>query len=470
VRNYKGHVTHFVGVLNDITQTKRYQQELEHHVNHDALTGLANRHLLQDRLQQAIFRAGRRDLRCAVMFLDLDHFKLVNDGLGHHAGDELLKNVARELATILRPEDTVARFGGDEFVLIATEVLDLNDVTDIAERIISRLSEPVVIEKEEIAVSASLGIAIYPLDGATVDELLKNADAAMYHAKELGRNTYSFYTKEMNGSISEQFILKSKLAKAVEQGELTLHYQPQAAAKDVTLVGFETLLRWHHPELGRVAPDRFIPIAEESGLIVPIGEWVLMTACRFAANLRKQGKTFGRVAVNLSARQFYQATLAKTIERILDETGLPPQCLELEITESMMMGNTEKVLRILSELKDMNVQLAVDDFGTGYSSLGYLRRFPIDRLKIDRSFIDDVPSSQHDATITRAIISLAHNLGLSVIAEGVETPAQLAFLAANGCDEIQGYLLSKPLDGAALMDFIQSKQVRPGISARSHTL
>jgi diguanylate cyclase (GGDEF)-like protein/PAS domain S-box-containing protein len=456
VRNAKGHVTHFVGVLNDITETRRYQEELEHHVNHDALTGLANRHLLQDRLQQALFRSGRRDLQCAVMFLDLDHFKLVNDGLGHHAGDVLLKNVASELVTILRPEDTVARFGGDEFVLIASEVDDLTDVTDIAERIVSRLSVPVVIENQEISVSASLGIAIFPLDGESVEELLKNADAAMYHAKERGRNTYSFYRKEMNNSISEQFQLKSKLAKAVEQGELLLHYQPQAASSSVALVGFEALIRWEHPDLGRISPDRFIPLAEDSGLIVPIGEWVLLTACQFAAGLRNEGEEFGRVAVNLSARQFYQATLAKTIERILDKTGLPPQCLELEITESMMMGNTERVLSILSELKEMGIQLAVDDFGTGYSSLGYLRRFPIDRLKIDRSFIDDVPSSQHDATITRAIISLAHNLGLGVIAEGVETRAQLDFLAQNGCDEIQGYLLSKPLDEGDMREFVTS--------------
>ncbi|MDB5904572.1 MAG: hypothetical protein JWM26_3450 [Betaproteobacteria bacterium] len=456
VRNAKGHVTHFVGVLNDITETRRYQEELEHHVNHDALTGLANRHLLQDRLQQALFRSGRRELQCAVMFLDLDHFKLVNDGLGHHAGDVLLKNVASELITILRPEDTVARFGGDEFVLIASEVDDLTDVTDIAERIVSRLSVPVIIENQEISVSASLGIAIFPLDGESVEELLKNADAAMYHAKERGRNTYSFYRKEMNNSISEQFQLKSKLAKAVEQGELLLHYQPQAASSSVALVGFEALIRWEHPDLGRISPDRFIPLAEDSGLIVPIGEWVLLTACQFAAGLRNEGEEFGRVAVNLSARQFYQATLAKSIERILDRTGLPPQCLELEITESMMMGNTERVLSILSELKEMGIQLAVDDFGTGYSSLGYLRRFPIDRLKIDRSFIDDVPSSQHDATITRAIISLAHNLGLGVIAEGVETRAQLDFLAQNGCDEIQGYLLSKPLDESDMREFVTS--------------
>jgi diguanylate cyclase (GGDEF)-like protein/PAS domain S-box-containing protein len=454
VRNAKGHVTHFVGVLNDITETRRYQEELEHHVNHDALTGLANRHLLQDRLQQALFRSGRRELQCAVMFLDLDHFKLVNDGLGHHAGDVLLKNVAQELIGILRPEDTVARFGGDEFVLVASEVDNLTDVTDIAERIVSRLSVPVMIENQEISVSASIGIAIFPLDGESVEELLKNADAAMYHAKERGRNTYSFYRKEMNNSISEQFQLKSKLAKAVEQGELLLHYQPQAASSSVELVGFEALIRWEHPELGRIAPERFIPLAEDSGLIVPIGEWVLLTACQFAADLRNKGEEFGRVAVNLSARQFYQATLAKSIERILDKTGLPPQCLELEITESMMMGNTEKVLSILSELKEMGIQLAVDDFGTGYSSLGYLRRFPIDRLKIDRSFIDDVPSSQHDATITRAIISLAHNLGLGVIAEGVETRAQLDFLAQNGCDEIQGYLLSKPLDEACMRQFV----------------
>ena len=454
VRNAKGHVTHFVGVLNDITETRRYQEELEHHVNHDALTGLANRHLLHDRLQQALFRADRRDLTCAVMFLDLDHFKLVNDGLGHAAGDVLLKDVARELIAILRPEDTVARFGGDEFVLIATEIHDIAEVTEIAERIVTRLSQPMMIENNEVTVSASLGIALYPLDGGSVEELLKNADAAMYHAKERGRNTYSYYRKEMNNSISEQFQLKSKLSKAVEQGELVLHYQPQAAAKSVEIVGFEALLRWEHPELGRIAPDRFIPLAEESGLIVPIGEWVLSEACRFAAALRRQGAEFGRVAVNLSARQFYQSTLAKTIDRILGETGLPPHCLELEITESMMMGNTERVLSILSELKEMKVQIAIDDFGTGYSSLGYLRRFPIDRLKIDRSFIDDVPGSQHDATITRAIISLAHNLGMGVIAEGVETRAQLAFLAENDCDEIQGYLLAKPVDERGLTQFL----------------
>jgi diguanylate cyclase (GGDEF)-like protein/PAS domain S-box-containing protein len=454
VRSSKGHVTHYVGVLNDITETRRYQEELEHHVNHDALTGLANRHLLQDRLQQALFRAGRRDLRCAVMFLDLDHFKLVNDGLGHHVGDSLLKRVGAELGTILRPEDTVARFGGDEFVLIATEVQSLADVTEIAERIIARMSSPMMIEGEEIAVSASLGIALYPLDGDSVEELLKNADAAMYHAKESGRNAFSYYRKEMNVAISAQFSLKSKLAKAVEQGELVLHYQPQAGASSVELVGMEALLRWEHPELGRVAPDQFIPLAEDTGLIVPIGEWVLITACKFAADLRRQGIDFGRVAVNLSARQFYQANLPKLIERILQASGLPAHCLELEITESMMMGNTDKVIRILSEFKEMNVQLAVDDFGTGYSSLGYLRRFPIDRLKIDRSFIDDVPTSQHDATIAKAIISLAHNLGLQVIAEGVENRAQLAFLAENGCDEIQGYLLSKPLDEVALRRFV----------------
>ena len=455
VRSAKGHVTHFVGVLNDITETKRYQDELEHHVNHDALTGLANRHLLQDRLQQALFRADRRKLRCAVLFLDLDHFKLVNDGLGHHVGDSLLNRVASELVTILRPEDTVARFGGDEFVLVATEVQDLADVTDIAERIVTRLATPMIIENQEITISASLGIALYPEDGESVDELLKNADAAMYHAKEGGRNSFSYYSREMNVSISEQFALKNKLAKAVEQDELVLHYQPQATSHSLRLVGFEALLRWDNPELGRVTPDRFIPLAEETGLIVPIGEWVLLTACRFAADLRNRGVDFGRVAVNLSARQLYQADLAKMIDRILHTSGLPPEYLELEITESMMMGNTEKVLRILSELKEMNIQLAVDDFGTGYSSLGYLRRFPIHRLKIDRSFIDYVPMSQHDATITRAIVSLAHNLNLNVIAEGVETQAQLAFLADTGCEEIQGYLLSRPLDENAMKRFVE---------------
>lgn len=458
VRSAKGQVTHFVGVLNDITETKRYQEQLEHHVNHDALTGVANRHLLQDRLQQAIFRAGRRELRCAVIFLDLDHFKLVNDGLGHHVGDLLLKKVSEELAALLRPEDTVARFGGDEFVLIATEVHELSDVTDIAERVVSRLATPMMIGHEEIGVSASLGVALYPEDGGSVEELLKNADAAMYHAKALGRNTYSFYRKDMNGSITEKFGLKAKLAKAIDHGEFTLHYQPQAQSRNVDLVGCEALLRWQHPDLGRIPPDRFIPLAEETGLIVPIGEWVMLTACQFAADLKRQGTNFGRVAVNLSARQFYQENLAKMVEGVLSRTGLPPQCLELEITESMMMGNTEKVLKILSELKEMKIQLAVDDFGTGYSSLGYLRRFPIDRLKIDRSFIDNVPASPHDSTIAKAIISLAHNLNLHVIAEGVENRAQLGFLADNACDEIQGFLLSKPLDEAALLRFVAGER------------
>jgi EAL domain-containing protein (putative c-di-GMP-specific phosphodiesterase class I) len=340
-------------------------------------------------------------------------------------------------------------------VLVASEVEDAAAVTEIAERIVTRLAMPMIIGQEEITVSASLGIAMYPDDGASVDELLKNADAAMYHAKQGGRNTFSYYSKEMNVSISKQFALKNKLAKAVEQDELVLHYQPQAASRSMQLVGIEALLRWEHPELGRVGPDHFIPLAEETGLIVPIGEWVLLSACRFAADLRRHGTDFGRVAVNLSARQLHQANLAKMIERILQSSGLAPDHLELEITESMMMGNTEKVLRILSELKEMGVQLAVDDFGTGYSSLGYLRRFPIDRLKIDRSFIDEVPASQHDSTITKAIVSLAHNLNLNVIAEGVETQAQLAFLAENGCDEIQGYLLSRPLDETALRTFVR---------------
>jgi diguanylate cyclase (GGDEF)-like protein/PAS domain S-box-containing protein len=468
VRNARGHVTHFVGVLNDITETKRYQDELEHHVNHDALTGLPNRHLLRDRLHQALARANRRELQCAVMFLDIDHFKLVNDGLGHHVGDALLKDIGSELLALLRPEDTVARFGGDEFVLIADDIQDPASVTEIAERIVSRLSMPRRIGDEEIAVSASVGIAMYPADGETVDSLLRHADTAMYHAKERGRNTFSFYQDEMNVSVTEKFTLKRRLAKAVDNGELELHYQPQARAHDKRIVGFEALARWHPPELGQIAPDRFIPIAEESGLIVPIGEWVLLEACSFAADLHARGVPFGRIAVNLSARQFYQATLTKSIERVLCKTGLPPGCLELEITESMMMGNTEKVLRILRELKEMNIQLAIDDFGTGYSSLGYLRRFPIDHLKIDRSFIDQVAASRHDATIAKAIVSLAHNLGLNVIAEGVETHEQLDFLARNGCDEIQGYFIGRPLPEEAVREFMRSPASEPRIALPMH--
>jgi diguanylate cyclase (GGDEF)-like protein/PAS domain S-box-containing protein len=454
VRSAKGYVTHFVGVLNDITETRRYQEELERHINHDALTGLANRHLLRDRLEQAISRAQRHGGHCAVMFLDVDHFKLVNDGLGHHMGDLLLKNVAGQLLAIVRPEDTVARFGGDEFVLVLNDVPTPEAASEIAQRIVNTLSQPVVLDKEEVTVSASVGIALCPLDGEAVDELLKNADAAMYHGKARGRNTFSFYQREMNGTISRRLALKTRLAKAIDHGELSLNYQPQARSDDGTLVGFEALLRWNNPELGCVPPDRFIPLAEETGLIVSIGDWVLQTACRFAHRLIAEGRRFDRISVNLSARQFFQSTLARRIDDILREAGLPPEHLELEITESMMMGDMQKVLRILSELKEMKVTLAVDDFGTGYSSLGYLRRFPIDRLKIDRSFIDDVPASQHDSTIAKAIISLGHNLGLNVIAEGVETRAQLDFLATNGCDEIQGYFLSKPLDEDALKAFL----------------
>ena len=325
VRTAKGDVTHFVGVLNDITETIRYQDELERHINHDALTGLANRHLLQDRLEQAIRRAQRREISCAVIFVDLDHFKLVNDGLGHHWGDLLLKSVAAELlerrqARGHRRAVRRRRVRRDRERHSVPE-----DATEIVERIAARLSCARALENEEVSVSASLGIAVYPQDGKTVDELLKNADAAMYHAKERGRNTFSFYRKEMNGSISKRFALKTKLAKAIENGELSLHYQPQMTARSGILVGFEALLRWDNPDLGNIPPDRFIPLAEDTGLIVPIGEWVLRTACQFACTLRIEGTSFERMSVNLSARQFYQADLASTIERILVERrGFPP--------------------------------------------------------------------------------------------------------------------------------------------------
>ena len=454
VRDVKGRTTHFVGVLNDITETRRYQEELERHINHDALTGLANRNLLHDRLQQAINRAARRESVCAVIFLDLDHFKLVNDGLGHHWGDLLLKAVSEELLCALRPEDTVARFGGDEYVLVVNDLADAEAAAEVAQRVVKCVQRTHTLDDEELNVSASLGIALYPTHGDTADELLKNADAAMYDAKQSGRNTFSFYRKEMNGTVSQRFLLKTKLAKAIDNGELALHYQPQVSAQNGLLVGMEALLRWTNPELGRISPDRFIPLAEESGMIVPIGDWVLRTACELGRALLDSESPVERISVNLSARQFYQTNLAQLIERTLNETRLPPSCLELEITESIMMGHTEKVLRIMRELKEMKVSLAVDDFGTGYSSLGYLRHFPIDRLKIDRSFINDVPSNQHDCTITNAIITLGHNLGLTVIAEGVETSEQLAFLAQNGCDEVQGYLISKPLDEATLREYL----------------
>jgi diguanylate cyclase (GGDEF)-like protein len=427
-------------------ERKRYQVQLEHQANYDALTGLPNRNLLHDRLRQAVYsqRAARA---IAVVFMDLDHFKFVNDSLGHSTGDLLLKAMGERLRTVLREGDTVGRVGGDEFVLILNDQSNEEIIYRAMQRISSKVSEPITIEGKELYVSCSAGISIYPQDGRDVDTLLKNADAAMYRAKEHGRSNFQFYTSEMNERVNERLALENALRRALERHELTLHYQQKVNLRTGQVVGAEALVRWLHPEWGLVRPARFIPLAEETGLIVNIGEWVLREACRQTRAWLDAGLDPGVVSVNLSVRQFRQEGLVAAVARILDETRLNPAQLEMELTESMVMGNVDQAIAVLQGLKQLGVTLSVDDFGTGYSSLSYLKDLPIDTLKIDRSFVRDIGSGAEadDGVLAQAIISLGHALHLKVIAEGVETDAQLRFLRRHGCDEVQGFFHGEPV-------------------------
>ncbi len=441
-------------------ERKRYQEQLEHQANYDALTGLPNRTLLLDRLKQTIF--GQRYVRpMALVFMDLDHFKFVNDSLGHKAGDELLQGMAERLRHAVRDGDTVSRLGGDEFVLILNDQSNNEIIFRAMQRILSEVCKPITLEGKELYVTCSAGISLYPQDGEDVDTLLKNADAAMYRAKDHGRNNFQFYTSEMNKIVSERLSLESNLRRALERDEFILHYQPKHDLKSGAVVGAEALVRWRHPELGLVYPDRFIPLAEETGLIVRIGEWVLRTACVQNKAWQDAGHPPITVSVNLSARQFRQEGLFKMVARILSETGLRPQHLELELTESMVMHNVDAAISILSGLKEIGVQLSVDDFGTGYSSLSYLKRFPIGILKIDRAFVHDIREEGRDGgLIAQAIISLGHSLKLRIIAEGVEDGKQLKFLKASRCDEAQGYLFSRPVPPEEFVSLLNGAPAR----------
>ena len=433
------------GISHDITDRKLAEERVRFLAYYDALTGLPNRTLLHDRLAKAMASALRRSERMALLFLDLDRFKLINDSLGHSAGDLLLQEAAERLKKWARAQDTVARIGGDEFLIALTTVRDVPDAAVAAERIMDVMNSGFVIQGRAFSLNCSIGISIFPEHGADAETLIKNADAAMYCAKEAGRNTFRFFTDEMNAQVTERLLLEHSLGLALDRKELFLVYQPQMDVTSGEITGFEALLRWQHPELGLVPPDKFIRLAENSGLIVPIGEWVLRTACQQARKWQENGLPLVPVAVNVSALQFRQEDFSELIKRVLHETGLAPQYLQLELTESLLLSNADLTFPVLQDLKEMGIKLAIDDFGTGYSSLSYLRQFPVDKLKIDRSFVQHLGVNQDDALITAAIISLAKTLNLKVIAEGVESEQQMSFLRQHHCDEIQGYYFSRPL-------------------------
>ncbi|HUQ29610.1 MAG TPA: EAL domain-containing protein [Usitatibacter sp.] len=424
-------------------ERKRYQEELERQANYDALTGLPNRHLFHDRLKQAVFTQ-RNTRSIAVVFIDLDHFKVINDSLGHNFGDEVLRHVGERLTAAVRDGDTVARLGGDEFVLILSDQTREDVIFRTMRRLIGKVSEPIVIGDRELNITCSAGISLYPTDGPDVQTLLKNADAAMYRAKSQGRNTFQFYTAEMNELANERLSMEQSLRRAIDRDELLLHYQPRVNLRTSKVDGVEALVRWQHPQRGLIYPDRFIPLAEETGLIVPIGEWVLRTACAQGRTWRKLGHA-PVISVNLSQRQLWGGNLVRLVSDVIAKTGMAEH-LELELTESMVMHDAENVIATMLALKALGVRLSVDDFGTGYSSLSYLKRLPLTALKIDGSFVRDTTSGGADeGLIAKAIISLGHSLHLKVVAEGVETPEHRAFLEAHDCDEIQGYLISKPV-------------------------
>ena len=435
----------YVAIRTDITERKAAEERIQSLAYYDDLTRLPNRTLLKDRLARALAGARRHQRRVALLFLDLDRFKDINDSLGHSVGDLLLQEVAERLNTRGREQDTVARLGGDEFLIMLTDVKDVPDAAVAAERLMDAMTAEFVVQGHSLSIGCSVGISIFPEHGADCDTLIKNADAAMYSAKESGRNNFCFFTEDMNAQAVERLTLESSLRLALAKEQFFLMYQPQVNIATGEITGLEALLRWQRPGLGLVAPDKFIRIAENSGLIVPIGEWVLRTACAQAQKWQDEGLPAVTVAVNVSAVQFRQEDFCALVRRVLNETGLAPKYLELELTESLLLANADLRLSVVQELKAMGLTLAIDDFGTGYSSFSYLRQFQVSRLKIDRSFIRDVAVNPDDAAITAAIISMAKSLRLKVIAEGVEDEAQMSFLRAHHCDEIQGYYFCRPL-------------------------
>ena len=433
------------GTIIDITDRKAAQEQVEYQAYHDVLTGLPNRLLFRDRIGVALAHARRNRRAVAVMFLDLDQFKLINDTLGHTVGDGLLQAAAERLVRCVRADDTVARMGGDEFTILISDLPDARGALTVAQKVLDSMLKPMVVDGHELFVTTSVGIAVFPEDGMDAETLLKNSDRAMYRAKEAGRNNYQFATGvAVEGSVG-RLSLERSLHHAFDRQEFVIHYQPMIELDTYRVVGAEALIRWNNPELGLLSPDEFIPVAEDCGLIFPIGEWVLRTACAQMKQWHRAGHGDLHVAVNLSARQFQQHDLTSMIERILEETGLPASSLDIEITESTAMHNAEMSLAIMTRLKQMGIRLSIDDFGTGYSSLSYLKKFPIDTVKIDQNFVRDLTASPNDGAIISAVISMARALNLRVVAEGVETEEQLEFLRRQHCETIQGFLYSHPL-------------------------
>lgn len=450
------------GVCRDISERKRTQQELYMLAHHDVLTGLPNRILLQDRLVQARALANRLNGSFALLFLDLDRFKIINDTLGHSVGDELLRLVATRLKRTLREIDTVARIGGDEFVVLLN-IAERDEVTSLADKVLKSLSLPFHLRNHELFVTTSIGISVYPDNSSDGEDLMKKADIAMYHAKALGRNNFQLFNEEMDQNASRRFVISNSLRRGLNRNEFRVYYQPKLDVMSGSIVAMEALVRWEHPELGLLSPIEFIQLAEESGLIMQLGEWVLREVCRQIVEWCNQGIGEVRVAVNLSGYQLQHDSLLSAVKRIIGETGVSPRCLEFEITESVVMQNPDYAISILNEISDMGIHISIDDFGTGYSSLSHLKRFSVNTLKIDKSFIKDVDLNETDAAIATAIIAMGNSLKLNVIAEGVETQAQFDFLKENRCDQVQGFLFSKPLPSAEIIKLLKSNILRtPG--------
>ena len=457
IKDQSGTITHYVATGKDISERIQIQERLQHMAHHDALTDLPNRNLFLDRLQQSLNRARWHDRLVAVMFMDLDRFKIINDTLGHNVGDQLLLQLSQRLAKTVRDGDTIARFGGDEFAILLDDINSESHISSLAQKLLDTLATPFKFNKQELFVTASIGVSIFPNDGEDSDTLLRNADVAMYRAKDLGKNNYQFYSDDLSARIFERLTLENNLRHALERDEFVLYYQPQIDARTNKVSGVEALLRWQHPELGLVTPNNIIPLLEETGLIEKVGHWVLETACRQSRAWHDAGWSYLHMSVNISSRQFNNTDFISSLHDIINQTKINPEFLELELTESMLMRNASATINALHSLSGRGVRFAIDDFGTGYSSLTYLRRFPIDTIKIDRSFIHDVTDNPDDAAITSAIIVMAQSLSLNVIAEGVENQKQLDFLTSRNCHYLQGNFFSRPLPAEELSQFLEKQ-------------